>query len=43
VPFANARTYKTAADRSMLYVACTRAMHQLTLTCSGDVTDFLST
>lgn len=42
VPFASARTYKTEVDKSMLYVACTRAMHQLTLTCSGDVAPFLS-
>ncbi|RAK68269.1 HelD family protein [Hymenobacter edaphi] len=42
VPFASARTYKTEVDRSMLYVACTRAMHQLTLTYSGELTGFLS-
>ena len=42
VPFASARTYKTEVDKSMLYVACTRAMHQLTLTYSGDVAPFLS-
>jgi DNA helicase II / ATP-dependent DNA helicase PcrA len=42
VPFASARHYKTDVDRSMLYVACTRAMHQLTLTYSGELTTFLS-
>ncbi|UOG77302.1 AAA family ATPase (plasmid) [Hymenobacter tibetensis] len=42
VPFASARTYKTDVDKSMLYVACTRAMHQLTLTYSGTVTECLS-
>lgn len=42
VPFASARTYATEIDRSMLYVACTRAMHQLTLTHSGELTAFLS-
>ena len=42
VPFASAQTYKTAVDRSMLYVACTRAMHQLTLTYSGELTGCLS-
>jgi DNA helicase-2/ATP-dependent DNA helicase PcrA len=42
VPFASARNYKTEVDKSMLYVACTRAMHQLTLTYSGAVTTFLS-
>ena len=35
VPFASARTYQTEVDKSMLYVACTRAMHRLTLTFSG--------
>ncbi|ALW85235.1 helicase [Hymenobacter sedentarius] len=42
VPFASAHTYKTEVDKSMLYVACTRAMHQLTLTYSKDITPFLS-
>ena len=42
VPFASARTYQTEVDRSMLYVACTRAMHQLSLTYSGDLTPFLA-
>jgi DNA helicase-2/ATP-dependent DNA helicase PcrA len=40
VPFASARTYKTEVDKRMLYVACTRAMHQLTLTYSGEATSF---
>ncbi|UOQ50882.1 HelD family protein [Hymenobacter cellulosivorans] len=42
VPFASARNYRTEVDKSMLYVACTRAMHQLTLTYSGAATTFLS-
>ncbi|WP_324679511.1 HelD family protein [Hymenobacter sp. GOD-10R] len=42
VPFASAHNYKTEVDKSMLYVACTRAMHELTLTYSGAVTTFLS-
>lgn len=42
VPFASARNYRTDVDRSMLYVACTRAMHQLTLTYTGEATAFLS-
>ncbi|WP_460607657.1 HelD family protein [Hymenobacter terrigena] len=41
VPFASARTYQTEVDKSMLYVACTRAMHQLTITYSGEVAPFL--
>ncbi len=42
VPFASARTYKTEVDRSMLYIACTRAMHQLTLTYTDGLTPFLA-
>ena len=43
VPFASAPTYQTAVDKSMLYVACTRAMHQLTLTYTGELTAFFTT
>ena len=42
VPFASARNYNTEVDKRMLYVACTRAMHRLTLTFSGEVTAFLA-
>ncbi len=42
VPFASARTYRTEIDRRMLYVACTRAMHQLTLTYTQELTGFLN-
>ncbi|GAA4378751.1 HelD family protein [Hymenobacter koreensis] len=42
VPFASARNYKTEVDKGMLYIACTRAMHQLTLTYAGELTAFLS-
>jgi DNA helicase-2/ATP-dependent DNA helicase PcrA len=42
VPFASAATYKTEVDKGMLYVACTRAMHQLTLTHAGAFTSFLA-
>lgn len=35
VPFCDADGYRSVIDRHMLYVACTRAMHQLTLTCTG--------
>ena len=38
VPFVSDRHYHTDVDRRMLYIACTRAMHQLTLTYSGKVT-----
>jgi DNA helicase-2/ATP-dependent DNA helicase PcrA len=42
VPFTSAATYKTKIDKGMLYVACTRAMHQLTLTHTQAITPFLS-
>jgi DNA helicase-2/ATP-dependent DNA helicase PcrA len=42
VPFADARTYKTEVDKGMLYIACTRAMHRLTLTYAQTITAFLS-
>lgn len=38
VPFANASEYATELDRRLLYVACTRAMHLLTLTYNGEFT-----
>ena len=42
VPFVNAHTYQTEVDKGMLYIACTRAMHQLTLTYSQTITSFLA-
>lgn len=41
VPFVSARNYHTDVDRRMLYIACTRAMHQLTLTYSGALTPLI--
>lgn len=41
VPFASANNYKTDVDRSMLYIACTRAMHELTLTYSKQKSAFI--
>jgi DNA helicase II / ATP-dependent DNA helicase PcrA len=38
IPFASARNYHTAVDKSMLYIACTRAMHVLSLTFTGEKT-----
>jgi DNA helicase-2/ATP-dependent DNA helicase PcrA len=35
VPFASAIHYQLDLDRRMLYIACTRAMHRLTLTFEG--------
>jgi DNA helicase-2/ATP-dependent DNA helicase PcrA len=41
IPFASARNYTTAIDKSMLYIACTRAMHKLTLTFSNQQTELI--
>ena len=41
VPFASAAVYHTEVDRRMLYIACTRAMHQLTLTFTGQLTSLI--
>ena len=41
IPFVCSETYKTDLDKSMLYIACTRAMHKLDLTYSGRMTPFL--
>ncbi|EHL03939.1 hypothetical protein HMPREF0322_05431 [Desulfitobacterium hafniense DP7] len=42
VPDVADELYKTQMDRSLLYIACTRAMHQLDLTCCGEKTGFLN-
>ncbi len=41
IPFASDRNYQTEVDKRMLYIACTRAMHQLTLTYSKEKTRFI--
>lgn len=41
VPYCNEKNYHTEPDRQMLYVACTRAMHQLMLTHTGAQTKFI--
>lgn len=41
VPGVDEQNYATEMDRSMLYVACTRAMHELTLTHQGRSSAFL--
>lgn len=41
VPHTDNKNYTTEIDRSMLYVAVTRAMHQLTLTYCGSLTDLV--
>ena len=42
IPQADCRTYTSDFDRGLLYIACTRAMHRLTLTYSGKKTEFIS-
>lgn len=41
VPFVSARNYHTDVDQRMLYIACTRAMHRLTLTYSTELTPLI--
>ena len=41
VPFVSDRNYKTEVDKRMIYIGCTRAMNQLTLTYSDKVTSFI--
>ncbi len=41
IPFTSARNYANDVDRSMLYIACTRAMHRLTLTYSKEKSNFI--
>lgn len=42
VPHADATTYANDIDRSMLYIACTRAMHELALTYASARSPFLT-
>ena len=42
VPFVSAHNYNTDVDKRMLYIACTRAMHNLTLTYSNEKTAFVT-
>lgn len=41
VPSVTAENYKDEMDKSLLYVACTRAMHKLTLLYVGDKSPFI--
>jgi DNA helicase II / ATP-dependent DNA helicase PcrA len=41
IPFVSASNYKTDIDKRMLYIACTRAMHRLTLTYFESKSTFL--
>jgi DNA helicase-2/ATP-dependent DNA helicase PcrA len=38
IPSANNQTYSSEYDRRLLYIACTRAMHRLSLTYTGELT-----
>ena len=42
VPHVDEETYATEVDKSMLYIACTRAMHELDLTHTGPLTPHLA-
>jgi len=42
IPFASARNYTNEVDKSMLYIACTRAMHKLTVLYTEEKTPFFS-
>lgn len=42
IPDADNITYSTEYDRSLLYIACTRAMHHLTIMYTGQLSDLLN-
>jgi DNA helicase II / ATP-dependent DNA helicase PcrA len=42
VPGVTDKNFRTPMDRNLLYVACTRAMHRLTLTFTGSLTPFVT-
>ena len=41
IPYVSHRNYQNDVDKSMLYIACTRAMHQLTLTYTKEKSRFI--
>jgi DNA helicase-2/ATP-dependent DNA helicase PcrA len=41
VPHADDKTYCETFDRNLLYIACTRAMHRLDLTFTGEISPFV--
>jgi DNA helicase-2/ATP-dependent DNA helicase PcrA len=43
IPCTNNDTYSSEQDRGLLYIACTRALHELTLTHTGKLTDLIQT
>lgn len=42
VPFCTEKIYQTEPDKQMLYVACTRAMHKLYITCTGKISSLIT-
>ena len=42
IPMVDVNNYESDYDRNLLYIACTRAMHKLTLTYHNKITDILS-
>lgn len=42
IPNVTKKEYENEMERSLLYVACTRAMHRLTLTATGELSEFIS-
>ena len=42
IPMVDTNNYNSDYDRNLLYIACTRAMHKLTLTYHNKITDILS-
>ncbi|MCX8132312.1 MAG: AAA family ATPase [Clostridia bacterium] len=42
IPFVNSDIYHSEYDRSLLYIACTRAMHKLTITSHGQISRLLT-
>ncbi|MDR9437407.1 MAG: AAA family ATPase [Thiohalophilus sp.] len=42
VPQVGADNYVTEMDKNLLYIACTRAMHHLDLTCTGEPSPFVA-
>ena len=42
IPMVDTNNYHSNYDRSLLYIACTRAMHKLTLTYQNEITEILS-
>ena len=42
IPMVDTNNYNSDYDRNLLYIACKRAIHKLTLTYHDEITDILS-